>query len=166
MANDNGLSYLSAGGGFSFALDDFKRLERFLILGSEGGSYYASERQLTQENAKCVIEALKKDGQKVIDTIVNVSTNGRAYRNDAAIFALALSCTFGDAKTKSAAYKAIVQVCRTGTHLFSFCEAINSLRGWSAGLRKGVSGYYLNKSETALAMQLIKYRQRNGWNIS
>ena len=35
-------------------MDDMTRLQRFLILGSEGGSYYASERKLTLENAAAV----------------------------------------------------------------------------------------------------------------
>lgn len=153
----------NSAGGFSFQLDDFKRVERFLVLGSDGGSYYASEQTLTQENAKCVIDALKKDGPRVVKLIVDISTNGRAYRNDPAIFALALATAFGDAATKKLAYDAIVQVCRTGTHLFTFCENVQALRGWSAGLRRGVSNYYTNKSENALANQLIKYRQRNGW---
>src|SRR4051812_30364949 len=30
-------------GGFSFQVDDWTNLDRFLILGTEGGSYYASE---------------------------------------------------------------------------------------------------------------------------
>ncbi|HVH97813.1 MAG TPA: hypothetical protein VM869_03855, partial [Enhygromyxa sp.] len=41
-------------GGYSFVLDDRARLERFLILGSEGGTYYVSERALTIDNAHCV----------------------------------------------------------------------------------------------------------------
>ena len=36
-------------------MDDWKRLERFLILGNEGGSYYATERALTIENAQGVV---------------------------------------------------------------------------------------------------------------
>src|SRR4051812_35863032 len=42
-------------GGHAFAVDDWTRLERFLILGSEGGSYYATERALTVENAQAVV---------------------------------------------------------------------------------------------------------------
>lgn len=150
-------------GGFSFSVDEFKRLERFLILGSEGGSYYASEQALTQESAQSVIEAIKKDGPRVVSTIVDISTNGRAYRNDPAIFALALACTFGNAATKKLAYAAIIKVCRIGTHIFNFCEAVQAMRGWSAGLRKGVAAFYTIKNESALALQLVKYRQRNGW---
>ena len=34
----------NSAGGFAWAVDDWTRLGRFLVLGSEGGSYYASER--------------------------------------------------------------------------------------------------------------------------
>jgi len=32
----------NSAGGFAFGVDDWTRLDRFLILGAEGGSYYAS----------------------------------------------------------------------------------------------------------------------------
>src|SRR5437868_3324769 len=44
----------NSAGGYAWAVDDWKRLSRFLILGSEGGSYYATERKLTVENAEAV----------------------------------------------------------------------------------------------------------------
>ena len=34
----------NSSGGYAFAVDDWVRLDRFLILGCEGGSYYATER--------------------------------------------------------------------------------------------------------------------------
>jgi 60 kDa SS-A/Ro ribonucleoprotein len=45
----------NSAGGFAWAVDDWTRLRRFLILGSEGGSYYAGERELTRENADAVV---------------------------------------------------------------------------------------------------------------
>ena len=53
-------------GGFVFKLDEWKQLERFLILGSEGGTFYVSERKLTAENANHVLLLLKKDGLRVV----------------------------------------------------------------------------------------------------
>jgi len=38
----------NSAGGYAFPVDDWTRLDRFLILGSEGGSYYAGERELTR----------------------------------------------------------------------------------------------------------------------
>src|SRR6266404_4496872 len=52
----------NSAGGFAFAVDDWKRLDRFLILGSEGGSYYASEQKLTVENIEAVKRCVAADG--------------------------------------------------------------------------------------------------------
>ncbi len=113
----------NSAGGFSFQVDDWTRLERFLILGCEGGSYYASERKLTQENAAGVLACIKIDGLETVRRIISVSREGRASKNDPAIFALALCASFGDSETKRAALTAVQDVCRTATHLFQFVEA-------------------------------------------
>lgn len=149
--------------GFVFKAGAEQQLLRFLILGSEGGTYYVNERHLTIENAQNVIALIKSNGPATVQTIVEVSTTGRAPKNDAAIFALALACAYGSNVTKSFAYNAISQVCRTGTHLFQFVDAIKSLRGWSGGLRRGVAKFYTQKDDDRLALQLVKYRQRSGW---
>ncbi len=151
-------------GGFVWKIDKWELLHRFLILGSEGGSYYAKPRKLTQENAQNVIACIKEDSQRVVFTIAEVSHNGRAPKNDAAIFALALVMTHGNAEGKSIAYNQLGTIVRTGTHLFQFVEEVNALRGWSRGLRRAVANWYLSKEPDHLAYQLLKYKQRNGWN--
>lgn len=153
----------NSAGGFGFALDKWKMLERFLILGSEGGTYYASEEALTQENAKNVIACIKENGSSTVAWIRQVSDKGLAPKNDPAIFALALCTVHGDEDTKKMAYAQIHKICRTGTHLFTFCQAVQDMRGWSRGLRKGVAKFYLEREAEQMAYQLIKYRQRNGW---
>lgn len=150
-------------GGFVFAVDQWDRLNRFLILGSEGGTYYVGEKKLTRENAESVVDLIKKDGPRVVKTIVDVSKSGRAAKNDPAIFALTLALTFGNPETKQAGYAAIKEVCRTGTHLFTLAQFVQDLRGWSRGLRKGVAAYYETRTVDNLAYQLVKYRQRDGW---
>src|SRR5690606_19732215 len=57
----------------------------------------------------------------------------------------------------------IKKVCRTGTHLFTFCENINQLGKWPRSVRNGVSKFYTEPSLEKVAMQIVKYRQRNGW---
>lgn len=154
----------NSAGGFSFAVDDWARLDRFLVLGCEGGSYYAAERPLTQENAQAVLRCLAADGAEVVRRIVAVSTLGRAPKNDAAIFCLALAASLGSAETKQAALAVLDQVCRTGTHLFQFATAVEELRGWGRGLRRAVAGWYTRKDPRDLAYQVTKYQQREGWS--
>lgn len=150
----------NSAGGFAFAVDDWTRLERFLILGSEGGSYYATERALTVENARAVVRCLDADPARAIRTIVAVSDSGRAPRNDPAVFALAVAAGMGH----SAALEALPKVCRTGTHLFQFAEAVQGFRGWGRGLRKAVSAWYEGKTPDDLAYQVAKYQRRGGWS--
>lgn len=150
-------------GGFVFEVDKWTRLDRFLILGSERGTYYVHQQKLTKENAASIVECIREDGPKAVRRIVDISVSGRAPKNSPAIFALALAATFGDAHTKQYSYACIFEICRTGTHLFEFCQSIQDLRGWSRGLRRAVAKWYLLKSDKDLAYQLIKYRQRNGW---
>lgn len=148
-------------GGFVFTLDKWKRLERFLILGNEGGTYYAGERALTLENAKVVTECVAEDPSAAVELIVSISVSGRAPKNDPAIFALAVaSITIAGG---AAVYPRIPEICRTGTHLFQFVQAVNDLRGWSRGLRRGVANWYLDKEPKDLEYQLLKYKQRGGW---
>jgi len=153
----------NSAGGYSWELDIWGRLQRFLILGSEGGTYYINQHQLTVENANSVIAAIQADGLRVVDEIVSLSVDGRAPKNDPAIFALALAASVGDDATRKAALDALPKVCRIGTHLFSFAEYIKGMRGWGRGLRRGVGAWYLNMDERKLAYQTVKYRQRDGW---
>ena len=61
----------NSAGGFSFPVDDMTRLRRFLVLGSEGGSYYADQRTLTKENAAAVKRCIENDGAKAVYEIAD-----------------------------------------------------------------------------------------------
>ncbi len=154
----------NSAGGFSFVIDDRARLERFLILGSDGGTYYASERTLTIDNARCVERCLAADGPGSVELIARVSEQGRAPKNDAAIFALAIAAGHADANTRAAALAALPRVCRTATHLFAFVDAVQHFRGWGRGLRRAVARWYVEREPAALAYQLVKYGRRQGWS--
>lgn len=154
----------NAAGGYVYKVSPLTALNRFLVLGTEGGTYYTTEQKLTVDNTKNVIECIKNNGLEAVRMIVDISTGGRAHKNDPAIFALALACTYGDEKTRCAAHDAIPMVCRIGTHLFHFMQAIQDIKGkWGRGLRRGVANFYTGRDTENLAMQLIKYRQRDGW---
>jgi len=154
----------NSAGGYAWAVDAWTQLDRFLILGSEDGTYYISERKLTVDNAKNVIACLLIDGKRVVSRIVEVSQKGMAPKNDPAIFALALAASYGDDGTRAAALAALSAVCRTGTHLFQFAAAIDGLRGWGRGLRRAVGRWYNEKPVAELQYQLVKYMQRGGWS--
>ena len=160
-------------GGFAFQVDDWRRMERFLILGSDGGTYYVDEKPLTQEAAQAVKRCIDQDGPRAVQMIVDISEQGRAYRNTPAVFALALAASSKDLPTRQAALAALPKVCRIATHLFEFLEASASkkdgtatrtMRGWGPAFRKAVGRWYTSRDADSLATQLLKYRQRGNWS--
>jgi 60 kDa SS-A/Ro ribonucleoprotein len=154
----------NSAGGYAFPVDDWVRLERFLILGAEGGSYYATERKLALENAEAVCRCIDADGPRVVSLTVEISQAGRAPKNDPAICALALCAARGNDATRRAALAALPKVCRIGTHLFHFAEFIDGFRGWGRGLRAAVAAWYNAQPTDKLAYQAVKYQARDAWS--
>lgn len=151
-------------GGYAFVLDLWARLDRWLVLGCEGGSYYASERAMTRDNARTIDECLAADGPKTVARVVEISTSGRAPKNAPAIFALAIAAGHPDLATRRAALNAVPKVCRTGTDLFHFARDVEGFRRWGRGLRSAIGAWYNDKAVDRLAYQAIKYRERDGWS--
>lgn len=150
-------------GGYVFKISPQEQLERFLLLGTENGSYYAGEQKLTEDNAKSIINYVKTNGLKVVSTVVDFAVNRKAPKADAGLFVLALAATYGDEATKKDAYYEIANIATTATQLFTFVSNIQNLRGWSRGLRKGVSRFYTGRTPEQIAYQMIKYRSRSGF---
>jgi len=152
-------------GGYVWSVDEWTRLDRFLILGTEGGTYYVSEKKLTQSAAKAVQHCIKTDGLRTVNRIVEISYAGRAHRNDAALFALAMAAKLGDEPTRAAAYKALPQVARIGTHLFHFMEYVKGFGGLGGnGFKRALQRWYMEKPAEKLAYQAVKYQSRDGWS--
>lgn len=154
----------NSAGGYVWAVDEWAMLDRFLILGSESGTYYIGEQKLTLDHAQNVVSLVNKEGVRVVDRIVEVSTKGLAPKNDPAIFALAIAASYGDEATRVAAFDALPRVCRIGTHLFAFADAVRSMRGWGRGLRKAIGRWYNGQEPEGLAYGLVKYQSREGWS--
>ncbi len=155
-------------GGFAYPVDDWKRLERFIILGSDGGSYYVGGRELTTDNAEAVQRCLKMNGKRVVDTVVELSTEGRAAKQDPALFVLAMAASpkFADEATRKYALMAMPAVLRTLSFAYAFAENAKQLgRTWSRQYRNGWAGYLTSMSAEKLAYQAVKYRQRSGWSL-
>jgi 60 kDa SS-A/Ro ribonucleoprotein len=153
----------NSGGGYTFVTSEQTALERFLILGTDQPTYYASAKDLTEKGTALLTEMIRKDGQNVVRTIVDISTAGRAPKQDAGIYALALCAGLGDLDTRRAALAALPKVCRTGSTLLQFVAYIGQARGWGRALRNALADWYNEKDVGQLAYQVTKYRDRNKW---
>jgi len=151
-------------GGFAWAVEHWARLDRFLILGTEGGTFYVGERALTHANATSVVICLREDGPRVVNRTVALSESGRAPSNEPALFVLAMASSLGDDITRALALNALPKVARTGTHLFHWLEYVTAFRGWGRGVRNAVARWYTHQAPADLAYQLLKYQARDGWS--
>lgn len=151
-------------GGYVFAVDKWQQLMRFLIMGSEGGTYYVSPKALTVEAAKATIACIKEDGIRAAKTIIEVSDKGLAAKNDPAIFALALAASVGDLQTRSYALNNLGKVARIPTDLFHFTSYVQNMRGYGRGLKNALGNWYLNPKVEDLAYHVVKYQQRDGFS--
>jgi 60 kDa SS-A/Ro ribonucleoprotein len=155
----------NSGGGFVFAIDDWARLDRFLVLGSDAPTYYQRAPALTRDNARVVDRCFAADAPRTVARTVEISEAGRAPNNDPAIFVLAIGAAHPDPVVRKLALAAVPRVCRTATHLFGFVKAARSLgRGWGRSLKTAVANWYNAKSLDDVAYQAVKYREREGYS--
>ena len=154
----------NSAGGYVYQVDDESRLMRFLVLGSEGGSYYASERKLTKDNFEAVKRLVNAKGVEAVDIIKQVSVSGRAPKFGPALFVLAVAASVEDEETRKRAFEVLPEVARTGSHLHQFIQFVSSMRGWGRGLRSAVANWYFSQGADRAAYQVVKYRSRYDWS--
>lgn len=152
-------------GAYTFSVSHEQRLLRFLVLGAEGATYYADGKDHFRQAYTGTLAAVLALGTRAVEVVVDVSVNGRAPKQDATVFALALCAAKGDAQTRAAAIEAIPKVCRIPTHLFSFLSDYKALGGKTGGraMKRALGRWYLDKDPNSVAHAMVKYRQRGGW---
>ncbi len=153
-------------GGYAWRLKHADQVRRFLIIGSEGNQYYATEQEMTKQNAKATIAAIHENGLEVVHMITDVSHRGLAPKNDPAIFVLALCLSEGDADTVEAAIAAAPAIVRIQTHLnhlANYLKALGILSNWKG--RAAINAVITGWTAEGLALNIVKYRQRDGWTL-
>jgi 60 kDa SS-A/Ro ribonucleoprotein len=150
-------------GGYVFKIEDWSRLNRFLIIGNEGGTYYARESELTIENYDCVKRCLANDWKRTIDTIVSISDEGRATSNTLCVFALAVCSVFGSVDAKAYANTMVAKVARFSTDFFNWVTDVLTLKGnkKGKGFLRAIGRWYTEKKPKDLAYQICKYPSRS-----
>jgi len=76
-------------GAYGFSVGDFERASRFLILGTDSGTFYANQNKLTKESVGSLLRAYDADPDRMVHEIIRVSQKGLSLQNDYALFALA-----------------------------------------------------------------------------
>jgi 60 kDa SS-A/Ro ribonucleoprotein len=152
-------------GGYTFQVDDETRVNRFLTLGTTGGTYYVGEKSHTQENVDVILDVARdpEKGLWLVNRAVEISRAGRAPKQQPAIFALAAVAAHGDESARKHALGSVDLVCRTGSMLFQWNQYAENMRGWGRARRRAIANWYLDKDIDTLAYQVVKYRSRYDW---
>lgn len=151
-------------GGHVWEVTPWDQLQRFLIMGSEGGTYYVKAPDLLNAAHGALIACLEADPARTVKLITDISVSGRAYRQEPVLFALAVAASSKNADTRKLALHAVPHVCRIGTHLYHFADYTTKMRGLGRGLRTAFADWFTNQMPDRLAYQMVKYQQRDGWS--
>ena len=110
-----------AAGGFVWQISDQEQVIRYLMIGSEGGNYYQTPQQVSSTCASCVLRMTRTpDNFKwLIETIRQVSTSGRAAKQESTLLALATAIVFARTPAdKTEALNAVKDCVRILTHMY------------------------------------------------
>jgi 60 kDa SS-A/Ro ribonucleoprotein len=150
-------------GGYSFRVGQFDQLMRFLVLGSDSGTFYTDPRTLTKQNAKVVLECARENLPGTIKAISDVLTKRLAYKPEAAIFAMGLLAS-ESVDFRREVYKVVPNL-NTASHLFLFQKYLDDLDvKWSRSRRTAFANWYLARKPEDLAYQTVKYQSRYEWS--
>jgi 60 kDa SS-A/Ro ribonucleoprotein len=150
-------------GGFVFQISNEQRFMRFLILGTEGGTFYANEQTQTKLETDFVQEFAKQNGARAVQILLDIARDNRAPKADPSLVALAAVAKLGDLEARKLAWAALPQIARTGTHLLHFLEFMQNFGGWGRLTRDGVARIYTDMKLEKLALWAVKYKGRDGW---
>lgn len=106
-------------GGYVFFKDVWTKLADFLVLGTEGGTYYADEAKHTFRNIQTVRDAIALDGVRAVRLAVEYSTArpARVTKPHPCLYVVGVALVTGDLDTRRAAADAVPKVARTVDHL-------------------------------------------------
>jgi 60 kDa SS-A/Ro ribonucleoprotein len=149
-------------GGYMFDAGIWQMLRRCLLIGTAQSTYYADKKELTEDFIEVIKQAVAEDANRVAQEILYAS-DGRSINNSAPILALVL-LSMGETPTAKRAFLEIFpQVVRTGSHFYEWLNYTKSLRGFGKVIREAGKAWLSKDDVKALAYQLLKYQQRNGF---
>jgi 60 kDa SS-A/Ro ribonucleoprotein len=150
-------------GGYMFDAGIWSMLHRCLLVGTAKSTYYAGKQELTDDFANVIRQCVYEDPARVAQEILYAS-DGRAINNSAPIFALVLLSMGKTPDAKQAFTEIFPQVVRTGSHFYEWLSYTKSLRGFGKIVRECGKTWLSNTDVKALAYQLLKYQQRQGFS--
>ena len=176
-------------GGFVWQISDQEQVLRYLIIGSEGGNYYQTPQQVSSQCASCVLRMTRTPAnfKWLVDTIRQVSIEGRAAKHESTLLALATAIVFAPTQSdKNQALNAVKDCVRILTHMYMLMGYIRIFSkaghpnlassassassavvgsGLGRGIRRVFGEYFYSRTGIEVANLVTKYQNREGWTI-
>ena len=149
-------------GGYAFKAELWQTLRRCLLIGTAKSTFYAGKQELSEDFVKILAQAICENPQRVAAEIA-LASDGRAITNSAPIFALVILSMGDSPAAKQAFQKTFPKVVRTASHFYEWLSYSKSLRGFGKVVREAGRSW-LSQDAKALAYQLLKYQQRQGFS--
>ena len=132
--------------------NEWERFDRFLIYGTERGTYFIRKRKLSVEQATNARARIVEDGPRAVRRIVELSVAGRVMTNETCLFALAMSVTFGNEATRVMALEAMPEVVRGDDEAATFTKYLEDLESMRGGTPDAAQGVQLGSGCEAAAL--------------
>lgn len=157
----------NAAGGYCFKDDEKTQLDKYLIFGTDGGTYYLDENEFTIDRIEFLADYIQKDPRYVLERTARLSERGRVLRNDYAIAVLALAWVMGFRREVGEVFDRVIRI---PTHLYRFLEYVKVLQGGKLRTNRTFKAILRNhiqaKGRDTLVYHALKYQQRNGWSFT
>lgn len=155
----------NSAGGYGWEKDTWTQLRDFIILGTEGGTFYADERSHTYRNVGVVAKALAEDGPRAVKMAVDISTAkpARAPKNYPALYVIAAALASKDLATRRAAAGSTHLVARTTdhqAHLFGYLKDLRGGGGASPLLKRAYMNMFTQDEPGRVVYRYLKARSR------
>lgn len=171
-------------GGAVYAVSQNQLVCRFLILGSEGSSYYASQADKLDLALGAVESIVKNDPYAALATLKDVAETHAAAKKTPSILLLAHLVSHTDLKVRQAAYELLPVVLETPTMFYDFMEFIkhsgthtgrnaktgkleqkSGVRGMGTGFMNALRVWWNDRDNNTLSYWVRKYKGRNEWKL-
>jgi len=180
-------------GGFVWQISDQEQVLRYLIIGSEGGNFYQTPQQVSSHCASCVLRMTRTPAnfKWLIETIRQVSIEGRAAKQESTLLALATAIVFAPTPAaKTEALDAVKDCVRILTNMYMLIGYIKIFSkaghptlsapasasasasasavvgsGLGRGIRRVFGEYFYSRTGIEIANLMTKYQNREGWTI-
>lgn len=156
-----------------FVITPLEQFKRFLILGTENGTYYVNGVDLTKQSIECITSILDSENRELLlTTILEFEELNKCKKKDTMLFTLALCCMYNTQEPsfldfRRKAYTVALKICKIPTNLFlfiNFCKVLSKYNsGWNNLHKRYISSWYLDKTPNELMYLVTKYNNRNNY---